>query len=69
MCRWGDVASASYGTLNNYQFMRTNSKSLKKKKKALESWGEKLESQTDVKNVFIKYCQGYLPFMKYNNEY
>lgn len=53
--RWGDSRSPAYGTLNDYQFMRPHSKKLELKK---EMWGTELAAESDVFDIFTKFCSG-----------
>jgi hypothetical protein len=55
--RWGNSRSPAYGTLSDYQFMRRHAASEKRRGEARAAWGEAVESEGDVADVFVKYCK------------
>lgn len=56
-CRWGNSRSPAYGTLSDYQFMRRHQSSEKRRKEARGAWGDALNNEQDVADVFVKYCK------------
>ena len=55
--RWGDIASPSFGELNQYHAIRAGSKSDKVKARRKKMWGEP-KSIKDITDVFVSFCKG-----------